>query len=104
MTSDQRFDRFERSVPSLLGELGMGPPPDYRDSIVGQTAALRQRPAWTFPERWIPVDTVTQQIAIPPVRWRPIALLLMVGLLFAAALAIGIGSQREPTTRPGEGD
>ena len=94
MTSDQRFDRFERSVPLLLEELGMGPPPDYRDSIVGRTAAMRQRPAWTFPERWIPMETVSQRIPVAPIRWRPVALFLMLGLLIVAALAIGIGSQR----------
>ena len=36
-----------------------GPMPDYRDDIVRQTARMRQRPAWTFPERWLPVSVIT---------------------------------------------
>jgi len=93
MTSDQRFERFERSVPSLLEELGMSPAPDYRDSIVRQTAAMRQRPAWTFPERWLPMDITTQRVGLAPIRWRPIVLVAVAALLVAAAVAIGIGSQ-----------
>ena len=30
--------------------------PDYRDDLFQQTARVRQRPAWMFPERWLPMD------------------------------------------------
>jgi Tol biopolymer transport system component len=87
MTSEQRYARFERDLPSLFEELGMGPPPDYRDAIVGRTAAMRQRPAWTFPERWIPMDITTQRATVAHLNWR---LLALAALLLLAAVAFAI--------------
>jgi dipeptidyl aminopeptidase/acylaminoacyl peptidase len=84
MTPDQRI---ERNLPWLLEELGMGPPPDYRDDVVGQTAAMRQRPAWTFPERWIPMDIPARRVAVARFNWRFLAL---AGLLILAAVAIAM--------------
>ena len=49
-------DRFEKDLPGLLAELAPRAKPDYRDDIVRQTARTRQRPAWMFPERWIPMS------------------------------------------------
>ena len=40
--------------------------PDYRDDIVRQTARTRQRPAWTFPERWLPVSVITSRALAAP--------------------------------------
>ena len=51
MTSDRRFDQ---DLPDLLAQLARRRHPDYRDHIVQQTARMRQRPAWMFPERWLP--------------------------------------------------
>src|SRR5262245_7204255 len=90
MTADRRF---ERDLGGLLADLAMPVVPAYRDDIVRAVAGQRQRPAWTFPERWIPVDITTQRAGLAPIRWRPIALLAIVALLVAAAVAIGIGSQ-----------
>ena len=53
MTTDRRF---ESDLSDLLAELAPRRTPDYRDDVVRQTARTRQRPAWTFPERWLPVD------------------------------------------------
>ena len=52
MTADHRF---EQDLPDL-GAARATARPDYRDDIVQQTARMRQRPAWTFPERWLPMD------------------------------------------------
>ena len=38
---------------------GVGPYPDYIDDVLATTAQRRQRPAWTFPERWLPMDITT---------------------------------------------
>jgi Tol biopolymer transport system component len=86
--------RFDRDLPGQLADLAMPKVPSYRDDIVLLTGRTRQRPAWTFPERWLLVDISTQRVWIAPIRWRPIALLLLVALLAAAVLAFGIGSQR----------
>ena len=67
-------DRFERDVPGLL-ELYLGPMPPYRDDILSRTAVTRQRPGWTFIERWLPVSAITGRLtAGSPVPWRALAL------------------------------
>ena len=57
MTSPRRF---EQDLPALLADLYLAGTPDYRDDLVQQVARVRQRPAWTFPERWLPMDLVDQ--------------------------------------------
>jgi hypothetical protein len=46
--------RIEQDLPALLADLYLAGTPDYRDDIVRETARVRQRPPWTFPERWLP--------------------------------------------------
>jgi hypothetical protein len=92
MTSDRRF---EQELSEYLGQLSPGPMPDYRDDIVRQTAHMRQRPAWMFPERWLPVSVVTSRaFAAPPIRWRVVGLVALLLLALAVGLAVVAGSQR----------
>ena len=92
MTADRRF---ERDLPDLLADLYLGPAPDYRDELVRQFAATSQRPAWTFPERWIPMSVTTlARQALQPLPWRTIGLLVVLALLAAVALVAYMGSQR----------
>jgi Tol biopolymer transport system component len=83
MTTERRF---ERDLPELLTQLGLGPTPDYRDDIVRQTASMRQRPAWTLPERWLPMSAVTTRVASPP--RAPLRLLAVAALLILAVAAV----------------
>lgn len=86
---------FERRLPELLGELSDGPMPDYRDDIVRRAAQVRQRPAWTFPERWLPMAIVTRRRTVAPnVPWRLIAVAALLILLALAALALTAGTQQ----------
>lgn len=87
--------RFERDLPDLLADLYPESAPSYRDDIVRRIATTRQRPAWTFPERWLPmgVITLTRQ-TISPVPWRTFGLLAALALLLAAAMALYVGGQR----------
>ena len=88
-------DRFDRELPDLLEQLAPRAVPDYRDDIVRQTARMRQRPAWTFPERWLPVSVITSRaLAAPPVRWRVVGLVALLLLALAAGLVLVAGSQR----------
>jgi Tol biopolymer transport system component len=88
-------DRFDRALPDLLEQLAPRAVPDYRDDIVRQTARMRQRPAWTFPERWLPVSVITSRaLTAPPVRWRIVGLVALLLLALAVGLAIVAGSQR----------
>jgi len=92
MTSQRRF---EQDLPDLLAQVGLGPRPDYRDDIVRRTAQLRQRPAWTLPERWLPMSVVTTRLTSPPrLSLRLVVLTLLIVALVAGALLFAAGSQR----------
>lgn len=90
MTSPRRF---EQDLPALLTDLYVAGIPDYRDDLVQRIAATRQRPAWTFRERWLPMDLVTERVSTPRLPWRAIGVLAMIGLLVATALALYVGSR-----------
>jgi Tol biopolymer transport system component len=91
MTSPQRL---ERDLPSILGDLAMGPYPDYIDDVLATTAQQRQRPAWSFPERWLPmVDIARQPVLAPRLPWRAISLAAVMIALLLAATAFFIGTQ-----------
>ena len=92
--------RFEQDLPALLADLYVGMSPDYRDDLFEQTATHRQRPAWTFPERWLPMSVATRRLPIAPVPWRMIGVLALVIALAAAALLLTAGSQRRHLPPP----
>ena len=86
--------RLERDLPSILGDLAMGPSPDYIDDVLGQTGRIRQRPGWTFPERWLPMADITNRQAVAPrVPFRAIGVALVVLALLATAAFVYIGSR-----------
>ncbi len=92
MTTERRFDQ---DLPDLLAQVAQAPAPEYRDLIVQRTARTRQRPAWTFPERWFPMSAVTSRTAaVPrfPLRIVPVVALLLIALVVGAVLFAG--SQR----------
>ena len=65
---------FELDLPVLLDDLYFAGTPDYRDDLVQQIARVRQRPAWTFPERWLPMDFATKAMpGAPRIAWRIVA-------------------------------
>ncbi|HEY3163878.1 MAG TPA: hypothetical protein VGJ71_05925 [Candidatus Limnocylindrales bacterium] len=89
MTSPRRF---EQDLPGLLGDLYVAGMPDYRDDLVRQTAAIRQRPAWTFPERWLPMDLATRRLPFAAVPIRALIVLALILILAAAVLLVSVGS------------
>ena len=96
---------FERDLPELLADLAVPVVPSYRDDIVQLTADTRQRPAWTFPERWIPVDTTLRRIPSSKPRFlRRLALLGFAFLAAVVAVIVATGAIRKPplphTVRP----
>ena len=94
-------ERLERSLPSILGDLAMGPTPDYIDDVLGTTAHQRQRPAWTFPERWLPMaDITTRQAVSPRVPFRTIGVGLVVLAFIVAAALVYIGSHQTRLPAP----
>ncbi|MFL5684875.1 MAG: TolB family protein [Chloroflexota bacterium] len=95
------FERFERSIPELMTELAPARVPDYFDDMLQQTASHGQRPAWSYPERWLPVEITARPLSMRSVPWRPLAVLALIALLVAAGLAAYVGSQ--PKLPPGFG-
>jgi Tol biopolymer transport system component len=91
--------RLERNLPGILDDLAAAPTPEYLDDVFVRTSRMRQRPAWTFPERWLPMADITRPraFAFAPA-WRTIAVALVVlALLVAAAIAyVGSRQQRVP--------
>ena len=92
MTGERRFDR---DLPAILADLYLESAPDYRNDIVRRIAITSQRPAWTFPERWLPMSAITlARQTFRPAPWRTAGLLALLALMLAAALALYVGSQQ----------
>ncbi|HET7495366.1 MAG TPA: hypothetical protein VFJ80_07940 [Candidatus Limnocylindrales bacterium] len=92
--------RFEGDLPALLADLYLAGMPDYRDDLVQRIERTPQRPAWTLPERWLPVELVTSRTPAARVPWRQIGVLALIALLLAAALAAYIGSHQARLPAP----
>lgn len=92
------FSRFEASLPELFDELALPKVPDYFDDILTRTAATRQRPGWSFSERWLPMSALTRRFApVPRVPWR---LGVAIALLAIAALIAALVSGSFLKSRP----
>ena len=94
------FERFEREIPGLMDEIAPPRHPDYLDDMLRQTGRTRQRPAWASLERWLPMDVVARPVPIRAPALRPLLVLLLIGLLVAAGLALYAGSQRARLPEP----
>ena len=90
MTNERHL---ERDLPAILGDIAAGRYPDYIDDVLTTTARRRQRPGWTFPERWLPVELVSTRVPTTRMPWRQLGVLALIALLFAAALAAYVGSR-----------
>ncbi len=87
--------RFERQLPAILEDLYLGPSPDYRDEVLATAVRTRQRPAWTFPGRWLPMaDITTRTLPVVRLPLRQVAVVALLVALLAATLAVYVGSQR----------
>jgi Tol biopolymer transport system component len=84
--------RFERNLPALLEDLYLGSTPSYRDNLLAAAWRTRQRPAWSFPERWLPVDITTKLAPSPRLPLRQVAIVALLALLAAVALISYAGS------------
>ena len=95
MTTD---DRFGTSLSSWLREEAAHRVPDHLAETLVQTAATRQRPWWSSPERLLPMSSTTLggRVAAPS----PILLFAIVGLLTAAIVGIALVASRPAPTIP----
>jgi dipeptidyl aminopeptidase/acylaminoacyl peptidase len=70
--------------------------PHYLTDIVAEAGRTRQRPAWTFLERWLPVDIGWQGRGLPRAAGVLMVLSLLVALLVASAVYVGSQSKPAP--------
>ena len=88
-------DRFDRVFADVLADLAQPAYPDYIDDVLDRATPGSQRPAWTFPERWLPMGTLARPASLAPgLPWRNLGMLALLALLAAAILAVAIGTQR----------
>ncbi len=87
------FDRVERHLPELFEELAGAGTPDYFDDMLRSTTQVRQRPAWSSLERWLPMSVIARTRPISSIPLRPVLVLLLVAIV-AAATVLVVGSQR----------
>jgi dipeptidyl aminopeptidase/acylaminoacyl peptidase len=95
MTTD---DRFARNLSAWLDEDGAHRVPDHLAEVLVHSAATRQRPWWSSPERWLPVDTTLRpRLFSTPSPGRLLAVAALILVLVAAAIfAIGAQQRRLP--------
>jgi len=94
------FERFERDIPTLMDEIAPPRLPDYLDDMLRQTGRTRQRPAWASLERWLPMDVVARPTILRAPALRSLLILLLIGILVAAGLALYAGSQQARLPAP----
>jgi len=81
-------------LTAALDEVGDPGRPDYLPDIVAQAGRTRQRPAWTFLERWIPMDIAIRRQGVPRAVLVVAGLALLLTLLLAMAAFVGVGRVR----------
>ena len=70
--------------------------PDYLPDIVAQAGRTRQRPAWTFLERWLPMDIAVRRQGVPRAVLVFAVLALLMTLLVATVAFIGTRTSQPP--------
>lgn len=97
MSAFDRFGRVQRDLPEILTSIAAPRVPDYVDDILAQTAATRQRPRWTFLERWLPMGVLARRsVFFPSVPWRTLVAIAVLLALLAAALFIAGARTKVP--------
>ena len=81
MTTD---DTFGQHLTAWLHEEAGHRVPDHLGEVLVQTAATRQRPWWSSPERWLPMQTTLRLAPVPRVAW----LVVLVALIAVLGLAV----------------
>ena len=76
-------------LSAALHEVGGPARPDYLTDIVAQAGRTRQRPAWTFLERWLPMDIAVRRQGVPRAVLVFAVLALLITLLVATLAFIG---------------
>jgi hypothetical protein len=99
-TSPRSFSTSQ--LRRALGDVGGPARTGYLGDIVVEAARMRQRPAWTLLERWVPLDVSMRRQGLPRTVVVFIVLSLLVLLLVGGA--VYVGSQTTPALLPSTPD
>ncbi len=100
MTAFDQFDPFEQRISSALEEIAPARRPDYLEDLLRQTARTSQRPRWSFPGRWLPMDVTLAPVPAGRSALRPLVIVVILALLALAATAILIAGSRPKIPLP----
>ena len=90
------IDRFDGDIGGALADLARPQYPDYFDSALERAMDVDQRPAWAFPERWLPMGVIAlKSTLLPRWPWRRVALVVALLALILAATLFVVGSGRK---------
>jgi Tol biopolymer transport system component len=93
--------RLESRLPQVLEDISGPRTPDYFDDILGQVGRTRQRPGWSFPERWLPMTALSERLATSPrIPMRMAVVLALLLLALAVSIVLIAGSQRPALPAP----
>jgi len=91
----------ESRLPEILEGISAPRTPDYFDDILGQVGRTRQRPGWSFPERWLPMTALSERVATAPrIPMRMAVVLALLLLTLAVSIVLIAGSQRPSVPAP----
>ena len=89
-----RPEKLERDLTAWLADSATPRVPDFTDDILWVTARTRQRPRWSFAQRWLPMRAVALiRRTSKPIPWRTLGLIAVLALLIVAAVSFYVGSQ-----------
>ena len=91
-------DGFDRTVSDWLADQAGHGSPAYLDEVLVRTTRTRQRPWWTSPERWLPMDLTAQPrfVARPTLGKALLVGVVILALIGIALIAVGSRNQRVP--------
>jgi WD40 repeat protein len=94
-------ERFEMQLERWLAETARPRIPDDLPTLLAETARLRQRPAWTFPERMLPMSSlIMRRSTARTVPWRPVGVVLAIFALLVLGFALIAGGTRRSLPPP----
>ena len=86
-------ERLVRSLGAAFDDLAAARTPDYLEAAIERASSGPQHPAWTFPERWLPMDITRTRVPVARLPWRQLGVLALIAMLLAAALTVYVGSR-----------
>jgi Tol biopolymer transport system component len=91
-----RHDYLDRALVDWIAEQDRHRA-GYLDEVLSATRATRQRPAWSFPGRWLPMELTMRRVIVP----RPVLYLIVLALaLLALAIALVVGAMPRRVAPP----